>query len=258
MLLKDNIRYSQTNDKGTNFYTDKYMDKTEEKEANLERLKKFTVGLLRKEFQDIIPLCDDKMIWKVNEHYGNMERLSEAYSVISKGCLFWNLRNISFFDFEMIPLRGQVMLIRGKVRVEWRNGIRCMQRKYDLLMMADRSKALYVQMTEIQRDTGLRHEIKAVNDCYYFLEESEVLYIEANHNHVIWHCVDNEIESGDSLQHLETILSDDFVRIQRGYLVNKKHVKCLRRCEAIMRNGDRLPIPSKKYVSVRKLIEHSR
>lgn len=125
------------------------MDKTEEREAKLERLKKFTVGLLRKEFQDIIPLCDDKMIWKVNERYGNMEGLSEAYSLISKGCLFWNLRDVSFCDFQMIPLRDKVMLISGRARVEWRD------------------------------------EINAVNDCYSFLEESEVLYIKVSHNHVI-------------------------------------------------------------------------
>lgn len=34
--------------------------------------------------------------------------------------------------------------------------------------------------------------------------------------------------------------------------MNKDYVKCIRRCEAVMENGDVLQIPVKKYTRVRE------
>lgn len=212
-------------------------------------------GLLRKEYSDIIPLCDDRMIWRANECYGDRTQLSEAFAIISGDSFLDTLKELAFRDLRSMAVTEKALLFCGKVHAEWRSENRCVCRNYDLLMLVAGTKIIYVQILEDVGCSAYVHEVKAINDSYYFVDEGEVLYIEANHNHVIWHCMDCEIESGDSLHHLETILSDNFVRIQRGYLVNRKHVKCLRRCEAIMRNGDILPIPSKKYVSVRKKLE---
>ena len=102
------------------------------------------------------------------------------------------------------------------------------------------------------RDKAPIYRIRSCNEECYLVEEKDVLYIEACHNQVIWHCSYGIIFSNNSLGHLEELVSDSFVRIQRGYLVNKYNVKHIRRCEVLMNNGDVLSIPCKKYVAVRE------
>lgn len=94
--------------------------------------------------------------------------------------------------------------------------------------------------------------IRADNERYYLKKEDEILYIESCHNKVIWHCKNELIVANDSLRHLEGELSPSFVRIQRSYIVNRRHVIEIRRCELVVSNRDVLPIPYKKYVHVRE------
>lgn len=96
------------------------------------------------------------------------------------------------------------------------------------------------------------YRVRSYNEECYLVEERDVIYIEACHNHVIWHCSYGSILSNNSLRNLEEQVSNAFVRIQRGYLVNKFKVRHIRRCEVIMSNGDILSIPIKKYVSIRE------
>ena len=94
------------------------------------------------------------------------------------------------------------------------------------------------------------HKVVSITEDIYNMEESEILYIEAMGGHVLWHCKDTTIESLDSLKNIETMLSKDFVKVHRSYLVNKKGVKSIQRCSVTMINGD-VPVPYKKYVNVK-------
>lgn len=102
------------------------------------------------------------------------------------------------------------------------------------------------------------HNIISVTETVYNMEEAEILYIEAMGSHTLWHCITVTIEALVSLKDAEVKLSDKFVKIHRSYIVNKMKVKEVKRCVAIMENGDEISIPYRKYVEIRdklKIIE---
>lgn len=99
------------------------------------------------------------------------------------------------------------------------------------------------------------YNIISVTEAVYNIEETEILYIEAMGGHTLWHCAGTTIETMDSLKNVEIKLSDNFVKIHRSYIVNKRKVKGVKRCVAIMENGEEIPIPYKKYVETRNMLK---
>ena len=95
------------------------------------------------------------------------------------------------------------------------------------------------------------HSIASAKETIYNMEEAEILYIEAMGSHTIWHCITDTIEAMISLKDVEARLSDNFMKIHRSYIVNGAKVKEIKRCSAVMENGDEIPIPYKKFVSVK-------
>ncbi|MBQ2803046.1 MAG: LytTR family transcriptional regulator DNA-binding domain-containing protein, partial [Lachnospiraceae bacterium] len=93
-----------------------------------------------------------------------------------------------------------------------------------------------------------------IRERVFMIEEDELLYLEACHNHIIWHCKYFVVESVGSLKKLEEELSGSFVRIQRSYIVNKKHVRKIARCYAEMDNKEIIQIPVKKYCNIKNTI----
>ncbi len=94
--------------------------------------------------------------------------------------------------------------------------------------------------------------IKDISERLYFLRDEEIYYVESRHNHVIWHCRNAILESTGSLKESKKMLSEVFLRIQRGFIINRNHVHKVDRCYVEMDNGERLPIPVKKYCEVKK------
>lgn len=164
------------------------------------------------------------------------------------------LKNLKFHDMQIMILTDGVALVNAYFDVIYRETDDSEEKNvYEIFVTFQSDKIVYVQInsTEI---SGRIHKIRSTNEEYYLIREDEILYIESNHNHVIWHWLHGIIVSNDSLRRLQEVLSQDFVRIQRSYLVNRNHVRCVRRCEAVIRNGDVLSIPSRKYVNVKNNI----
>ena len=69
--------------------------------------------------------------------------------------------------------------------------------------------------------------------------------------HTIWHGISFTIEAVTPLKDIEDKMSEEFIKVHRSYIVNRRKVKEIRRCAAIMENGDEVPIPYKKYVMIR-------
>ncbi len=98
------------------------------------------------------------------------------------------------------------------------------------------------------------YSITSVKETVYNLEEEEILYIEAIGGHTIWHCTAKTIEAVVSMKDVEEKLSDRFIKVHRSYIVNRIKVKEIKRCSAVMENGDEIPIPYKKFVSIRAML----
>ncbi|MDO5575332.1 MAG: LytTR family DNA-binding domain-containing protein [bacterium] len=161
------------------------------------------------------------------------------------------MKKIHFHQITAHAITEDIMQVAGDYDVICSGNGRVKRIAYEILVTYQGDEILYLQLSTIKQGFVI-HKVRAVNEDYYSVAEDEVLYIEVNHNHVTWNCTDYTVIANDSLRRLEEALSDHFVRIQRGYLVNKDYVKCIRRCEVVMENGNTLPIPSKKYVSVKE------
>lgn len=94
--------------------------------------------------------------------------------------------------------------------------------------------------------------LKDTRERVFNLHEQEILYLEAGHNHVFWHCENFTIETTGSMKKAEQCLSDVFFKIQRSYIINKEHISKMARCYVEMDNGEKLSVPVKKYCKVKQ------
>ncbi len=219
-----------------------------------EKLKRLVLAIYQKKYTGLLGLCSSDMIWKVNYVRGNIRQYIKLCEILAGRFLEKNLENLVFRDTQVMILADGVALVNAYFDVIYCEADDSEGKNvYEIFGAFQSDKIVYVQVNSTEK-TGKIHKIRSTNEEYYLIQEDEVLYIESNHNHVIWHWLHGIIESNDSLRHLQEVLSEDFVRIQRGYLVNRNHVRCVRRCEAVIRNGDVLSIPSRKYVKVKKKI----
>lgn len=84
----------------------------------------------------------------------------------------------------------------------------------------------------------------------YFLIPDDICYAEASNVRSILHTMAGPITVCHSLGSICAMLPPEFIRIHRSYLVNRRHVKEIRRYSVFMKNGASLPIPEKRYRAV--------
>lgn len=100
--------------------------------------------------------------------------------------------------------------------------------------------------------TGKKLELRDLARESCFVWEDEIIYIESMKEHLFWKNRLDVIETTGSLTEAEKHLSDFFVRIHRSYIVNKRHVRSVKRFGVCMDNGETLQIPSKRYLEVKR------
>lgn len=76
----------------------------------------------------------------------------------------------------------------------------------------------------------------------------DILYIESYGRTVIFHCTKEEITDYRRIGELEHSLSDkNFFRIHKSFIVNLEHTDTYTRKDAVLDNGDTLPIAKRRY-----------
>lgn len=203
--------------------------------------------------QEIIRSSNVKMHWKMGNRWGDFETIDVLCMEVTRDILHSTVKKIYFHKITVHAIAEDIVQVAGDYDVISSSNGMVKRIAYEILVTYQADEILYLQLGTTKQESVI-HKVRAVNEDCYSITEDEVLYIEANHNHVTWNCTDYIVIANDSLHRLEEELSERFVRIQRGYLVNKDYVKCIHRCEVIMENGDALPIPSKKYVSVKETL----
>ena len=218
------------------------------------KLKSLVDGILFHKSIDMEQICHKSMKWKVNRNYGNCFEWNALLNIVPDITRINAKYRLYLKDIHSIRISEEMVqssCIAVMERIEKEHGKA--QDTYEILVTFMNEKAVFINITEMRAgNVEPVYKIRACNEECYIVEEKEVLYIESCHNQVLWHCTNGIISSNNSLGKLEEQVSDAFVRIQRGYLVNKNHVRHIRRCEAQMSNGDVLSIPCKKYVTVRE------
>ena len=86
---------------------------------------------------------------------------------------------------------------------------------------------------------------------------SDIVYIEAfKHKNTI-HTVIGEYHIYESMNSLQSKLCDrGFLRVHRGYIVNKDHVLKINNYIITLTDGIEIPVPKTKYKAIKDLIMH--
>jgi len=143
----------------------------------------------------------------------------------------------------------------GRYYITQKYEYKTVKRMYAYTALCKEHLLSYVQITLINCEKDKNEiKVKLANQSIQYIDEKELLYAEAYQGRIIWHLeTGSNVESVDTLEHIQNeVLTDDFVKIHRSYIVNRRHVLKIERCRVQMKNGDILPIPYKKYTMVRQ------
>lgn len=202
----------------------------------------------------VFNLCSRNILWKYNHNCIDgmfNDKIIKSVNTMIKPEEIQDIRymhyKISKQFINNITVTGFYCILKSDDRI-------AKEYYFDYTIIFADGKAYYISIDLVGNDnipTKL-YSIITANETIYNTKETELLYVEAMGNHTLWHCMYNTIESLHSLKDVEDRLSDDFVKIHRSYIVNKQRVREIKRCAAIMENGDEIPIPYKKFVKIKQ------
>lgn len=209
-----------------------------------EIAKKFMEGYCRGELEDISKYCT-KDVEVITPYFRRCGKLKRMYGESE------NERNsIVHRNYRLIYRSPSTGIVTGGCNLE--------ERKKDI--------EFTIIINQIQKQNKIKHvhisehmlgkyfQIRDIKEQVYHIHETEIEYVEAFHNHVLWHCQDSTVEAVGKLSEVQKILSEDFIRIHRSYIVNCRHVGYVARCYVKLDNGEELQIPVKKYCEVKKML----
>ena len=105
--------------------------------------------------------------------------------------------------------------------------------------------------------SGPRITVPGLNHACHFLVANSVIYIETGSRspYTVFHTLNGDFDSTESLTKLEKKYSDIFLRIHASFMVNPLFVQSIRRFEVTLTDGTVLPIPDRKYAKVAKALQ---
>lgn len=219
----------------------------------IKRIMQFISDLYSGRVRETAAYCQENVEWKLNHFraYGAYNgKIREA--VKRKQC---DVSNIEHHGYYVHTITQGIVIVSGSYSIYWKRRDQAIEQiSYEITVCMHYGRAAHIQIYGGARP-GELYKIIGVDEQVYYVELADIIYLESNHNQVIWHCVEFDVVVRDSLKNLEGRLREPFVRIQRGYIVNKQHVRKIQRCEVQMSNGDILPIPSRKYIAVREQLK---
>lgn len=203
------------------------MDKKDSKNKLKKMIETLLLGLHTDRIQDINAMCRDDVIWRV------------------VNCNDGKIKALSYHNLQMKKISEECYLLTCEYMLNTEK-----KQQFELVTVIAKEKFVYVHTDKLKKSEN--YKVVTPNETIYLLKENEILYIESQHNHIVWHCAGEVIINKNSLTNVQEFLSEEFVRIHRCYIVNKLHIRIIRRYEVQLSNGDILPIPSKKFAEIRK------
>lgn len=161
-------------------------------------------------------------------------------------------------DYRMMYRNDKVAIISGRYSTvqQEETGQRMKQWFYITVVLEVSLSGLKIPHIHISNgDEETIYQLIDSQERQFRIHESEVLYLEAGHNHVIWHCDTIQVETRGTLKDVEKAVSGEFVRIHRSFIVNRNHIRQIARCYVVLDNGEILQIPVKKYCDVKKKLQ---
>ena len=84
----------------------------------------------------------------------------------------------------------------------------------------------------------------------YTVNFQEVLYIESLNNNLKLHLSKGDMIIYSTLKELQKNLPVNFLKVHKSYIVNMNHISGFKPHKFTIDNGDKIPIPTKKYIKI--------
>lgn len=203
-----------------------------------------------------LPHCEDELECIVPASYRScvQSHMDTSPQMLSRGTcdIIHNKYKLMLLTSNAIVVSGSYFVVKKK-----KSGRRTKELLYVTVVMRAASSGIKVAHMHISNAVGGEfYQLSDVSDRQYRIHESEILYLEASHNHILWHCESVKAETVGCFKETEKTLSDEFVRIHRGFIVNRKHISKIARCYVELDNGEILQIPVKRYCEVKKQLQN--
>ena len=231
------------------------MEKTNEKV--MKRVMQILLGIHKGDHRNVKKLCTKNVLWKCGCCYGNGAEDAMIIQMITDMVAPETITKFVRYEQYIRHLQGAGRLVAGRYQIEYASGIDLRTKGFEYTIVLADGIAEFIQI-DFQCTPLKVYKVTAVNEAVYYLNEKEILYVEAVSDHILWHCRNKVVEAVGTLKHLEQELSGEFVRVHRSYIINKNLIASIQRCSVTMVNGANIPIPYKKYVNVKeKLMSRS-
>ncbi|MCM1126241.1 MAG: LytTR family transcriptional regulator DNA-binding domain-containing protein [Lachnospiraceae bacterium] len=231
------------------------MRKTNEK--TMDTAVQILLSIHKGDQRSVKRLCTQNVMWRCGGCYGSGAEDNTAIRIVTDLIAPETVKRFVRYGQYVKHLHGTGRIVAGRYQIEYASGMSVRTKGFEYTMVLADGIAEFIQI-DFQYIPVRVYQITAVNEAVYCLNEREVLYVEAVNDRILWHCQSRVVEAVDTLKRLEQELSEEFVRVHRSYIVNKNRIRSIQRCSVTMSNDCNIPIPYKKYVSVReKLMCHS-
>lgn len=219
----------------------------------LKRRVRILIGdAFKKTVKSRLSYCKENVEWQFNHlcGYGVTCRhiRSALHNCMESGS------EISYMGFRVQEITENINIVSGMFCIEHPVKHRPETgTPYDAVICMEKGMAVSIHIFGT-KEARICCRVDGYNEVVYFPEIDEILYIEAARNHVIWHCLEYDIEGRGPLKSYEERLPDEFVKIQRGCVINVRHLAVIRHNEVIMDNGDILPVPYRIFAEIKQIL----
>lgn len=199
------------------------MIKGDTDEEIVNEIMHFLLYLHKGEKKTIRNVCDSKVLWKYGHSYSNGDYSTLVLDMLCQRTAGRPIRKLVNLGCVVRRPDTRSLIVTGSYRIESQGADDKKEDCFDYTIVMVNSMVVFVQLGE-SRSVQKIHKVVTVNEEVYFWDEAAILYIESIKDHIVWHCGVKNVEAIDTLKRLESVLSEDFVRVHRSYIVNKKYV----------------------------------
>lgn len=242
----------------------------------------------KRDLDSVLPLLHSDVIWigaADSQYFQGYAAVSKQLKLLSDAPAC-QIRDVQFdltvldtstcvvtgqYLAETNPDSGEVLAAVQRVTFIWTNaggGLRLIHmhvsnpleiQKKDETFPHQAGKRNYDYLQKLlkkQRCHGKPLALTGKNAETFFIQPEEIIYVEAVNINCILHCTAKSPFVCMPMAQISELLPSYFVRIHRSYIVNPHRITEIRRCYVILENGDRLPIPEKKYRDIKNLLKN--
>lgn len=218
-------------------------------------VKQVVQRLYKGEIEKVLQYCETELAWIIVS-YQNERLLSWEDLRCFSGKMSEEVQEIIHLEYQVVCQTSIISVVTGSycIQKSQKDGNKEALNQDITMVLQMGSRGLKIKHVHISawQQKHRHYKIRSIHETFHYLKEEEIIYLEAMHNHVIWHCAGRTLETVSSLKKEEEILSDAFLRIHKGYIIQKGHVAGVGRCYVKMDSGDILQVPEKKYCDVKR------